>query len=92
MRTFTVHANLDCEARWAGVTLPAIVERRISLLGTLVSVLAPPDACVEVWTPATVDPARLCAVTGWTPPALRTGMPPSSELAWADRDARAVND
>ena len=33
---FIVHANLDCEARWAGITLPARVQQRISLLGALV--------------------------------------------------------
>ena len=90
---FLVHANLDCEARWAGVPLPAKVEQRISLLGALVAALAPPDAdTVEVWAPAAVDAARLLAAPGWQPPAMRTGTPPNADLAWADPRARAVND
>lgn len=90
--TFVIHANLDCEATWAGVPLPREVARRISLLGALTAVLAPTGAEVEVWTPAEVDPARLRAVPGWTPPALRTGTPPRADLAWADPAARPAND
>ena len=90
---FTVHANLDCEARWAGVALPAKVEHRISLLGALVAALAPPDAeTVEVWAPAAVDAARLLAAPDWRPPVMRAGTPPRADLAWADPRARAVND
>jgi len=90
--TFVIHANLDCEARWAGVPLPLAVQQRISLLGALVAALAPSGAEVEVWTPVAVDPARLLAVAGWTPPALRVGTPPRADLAWADPAAKAVND
>ena len=90
--TFVIHANLDCEARWAGVPLPLAVQQRISLLGALVAVLAPSGAEVEVWTPVSIDPARLRAVPGWTPPVLRVGTPPRADLAWADPGAKAVND
>jgi hypothetical protein len=45
-----------------------------------------------VWVPAPVDPARLCAHPGWTPPALCTGDPPAIDLAWADPAARDAND
>jgi len=89
---FTVHANLDCEARWAGIALPAAVERRISLYGALLAVLAPPGESVEVWTPAAVDASRLIASPRFTPPVLRAGTPERPDLAWADRDARTVND
>lgn len=92
MAPFVVHANLDCEARWAGVTLPLAVQQRISLLGALVAVLAPPEHDVEAWVPAAVDPARLVATAAWRPPALRTGEPPRADLAWADPHAKPVND
>lgn len=86
--TYVIHANLDCEATWAGITLPKAVRERISLLGTLMVALAPPDAEVELWTPAPVDPARLatCTLT------LRVGVPARADLRWADPDARAAND
>jgi hypothetical protein len=85
--TFIVHANLDCEARWAGVTLPHNVQQRISLLGSLVATLAPAAHEVEVWVPAAVDPARLAQ-----PTTMRVGVPPRCDLAWADPLAKTVND
>ena len=94
-----LYANLDCEAGWAGVALPEPVRRRISLYATLFAACAPggpggddrePD---ELWAPAAVDPARLVAQPGWTPPRVRTGPPPTTiDLAWADPSARAAND
>jgi len=86
-----LHANLDCEARWAGVTLPVAVLERISLYGTLVSALGPDDtAHRELWTPAAVDAARIHLP--W-PVTLRTGTPDRADLAWADgAAARAAND
>ncbi len=81
-----VHANLDCEARWANVTLPQAVLRRISLLGTLLG--AALDEPAEIWTPAAVDPARLLFAVR----ALHVGTPPRAELVWADAAARPAND
>ena len=86
---FVVHANLDCEARWAGVALPAHVLERVSLFGILVAALAPDgERDVEVWVPAAVDPARL----GLLRPHVRVGTPPRADLAWADPGAKDAND
>jgi hypothetical protein len=91
--------NLDCEARWAGVALPDAVLARISLYATLFAACAPrptrpapDDEPHQIWVPAAVDPARLLAPAGWTPPVPRTGEPVGVELAWADPSARAAND
>jgi hypothetical protein len=93
--------NLDCEARWAGVTLPEPVRRRISLYATLFAACAPQrtgdaapdDPPHELWVPAWVDPRRLVAHPRWTPPILRTGEPPDApDLAWANPAAQAAND
>ena len=92
MAAYVVHANLDCEATWAGVALPAIVQQRISLYGALVAALAPAGADVEVWVPAAIDAGRLRAAPGWMPPAVRVGAPPRADLRWAAPDARAAND
>jgi len=91
---FVIHANLDVEAAWAGVTLPAKIRQRISLYASLLAALVPPEvtAPVELWAPAAVDPARLLAGRGWTPPAMRVGTPPAPNLAWADPRARKLND
>ncbi len=88
-RTRIVHANLDCESRWSGLPLPAQVQHRISLYGTLLGALAPDGAELELWTPAAVDRARL--KLPWQQ-ALRTGTPAHADLAWADPGARAAND
>jgi hypothetical protein len=86
-------ANLDCEARWAGVALPAAVVSRISLYATLLAACADDDASGhDVWLPAAVDPARLIAHPGWTSPRTHTGVPPRIDLAWADPAARLAND
>ncbi len=77
-----VHANLDAEATWAGVALPARVLERISAAGTLMGAFGD-----EVWTPVGVDPARIgLAVT------LRVGTPPRADVAWAQPSAKAAND
>jgi hypothetical protein len=85
-----IHANLDCEATWAGVQLPARVLRKISALAALTSVLADDDA--EVWAPAAVDPTRLLAAPAWHRPAMRVGVPEAPDLAWARPDAKPYND
>jgi hypothetical protein len=88
--------NLDCEARWAGVRLPEAVQRRISLYAALFAACAPEEADgepAELWVPAPVDPARLVAHPGWTPPIMRTGEPPGAvDLRWADPATRDAND
>jgi len=88
--------NLDCEARWAGAALPAAVQRRISLYAALFAACAPDAAAGdhhEIWVPAPVDPARLLAHPGWTPPIVRTaGSAGGFDLAWADPAAAAAND
>ena len=86
-------ANLDCEARWAGVVLPAPVRQRISLYATLFAACADGDGPHQLWAPAAVDPARLVRHPGWTPPVVQTGAPPAAfDLAWADPAARDAND
>lgn len=88
--------NLDCEAAWAGVALPAAVRARISLYGTLFAACAPAsEDAAQLWLPAPVDPARLVQHPGWIPPIPCTGtLPPSTTFAaqWADPTARAAND
>lgn len=84
-----VHANLDAEARWSGLGLPAAVATRISWYGALVAALAPAGAAVELWTPRRIDAGRLALDR---PLVLRTGTPPRADLAWADPAARAAND
>jgi hypothetical protein len=80
-----VYANVDQEARWAGVTLPAHVLRRISAAAALLSAFG--DGDVEIWAPAAVDAARLqLSVT------MRVGRPSTFDLAWADPNAKAAND
>ncbi|NVB78764.1 MAG: hypothetical protein HOV81_10250 [Kofleriaceae bacterium] len=83
-----VWANLDCEARWAGVTLPQHVLARISAASALLAAFAPEDEPVEIWAPAAVDPARvkLPNVT------MRVGVPARYDLAWASPDAKRFND
>ncbi len=81
-----VCANLDCEATWAEVALPAHVLRRISAAGALLAALA--DETPEIWTPAAVDPERLVGINA----TMRTGMPPRWDLAWADPEAKRFND
>jgi hypothetical protein len=90
--------NLDGEARWAGVALPAAVLRRISLYATLFAACAPDDLATggaphAIWVPAPVDATRLRAHPGWTPPTVHTTAPPPAfDLAWADPAARDAND
>jgi hypothetical protein len=90
--------NLDCEAAWAGAALPEPVRRRISLYAALFAACAPPSddgAPHELWAPAAIDPARLIAHPGWTPPRVRArgaGEPAAFDQAWADPAARAAND
>ena len=92
MTPFVVHANLDCEATWAGGSLPPAVAGRVSYYAALLSALAPEGAPVEVWAPAPVDPARLREPPRWRAPAMRVGAPPRADARWADPAARAAND
>jgi hypothetical protein len=86
--TYTIYANLDQEARWSGLGLPAHVATRISYASSLLAALAPDDEDVEIWAPAAVDPSHILLprVT------MRVGTPPKWNLAWADPDAKEVND
>lgn len=95
-----LRGNLDCEARWAGVDLPAGILARISLLAPLFAACAPDDEH-QIWVPAAIDPARLLAVPGWTPPTVHVAPPAKRgvvaparhyDLAWAAPDAAAAND
>ncbi|HEV7553959.1 MAG TPA: hypothetical protein VGO00_00825, partial [Kofleriaceae bacterium] len=86
-----IHANLDCEATWAGIQLPARVLRKISALASLTSVLVD-DQDAEVWAPAAVDPTRILAAPAWRRPAMRVGTPEAPALAWADATAKPYND
>lgn len=89
---FVIHANLDAEATWAGVSLPARVRQRLGATAALLAALAPDDARdVEIWAPAAVDPARLRALPGVAMPNMRVGTPPRADLAWADPGARDAN-
>jgi len=94
MTPFVIHANLDVEASWVRMTLPTKIKERISLYASLLAALAPPEVTdpIEVWAPAPVDPRRLLAGRGWTPPEMRAGTPRTRQLLWADPEARAVND
>ncbi|HEY4239774.1 MAG TPA: hypothetical protein VGM88_08160 [Kofleriaceae bacterium] len=81
-------ANLDCEARWSGVALPAAVAARISLYGAVVAALWRGDGGVTVWVPAPVDTARWLAVPGWSPPRVRV-IPPAPPARTDAPPARA---
>lgn len=83
-----IWANLDCEARWSGVTLPQHVLARISAASVLLAALGPEGEPVEIYAPAAVDPARvkLPNVT------MKVGAPARYDLAWAEPAARPVND
>ncbi|MDX2092746.1 MAG: hypothetical protein SFX73_33075 [Kofleriaceae bacterium] len=85
-----VLANLDCEARWAGVTLPRAVGARISLYASLLAAFSEEPA--EIWAPVAVDARRLCEVPGWQPPRMHVGAPAQADLRWAEPLAREVND
>jgi hypothetical protein len=90
--TFVVHANLDCEAVWAGAPLPPAVATRISYYAALLAALAPHGAEVEVWAPAAVEQDRIRSPGPWRAPAMRVGAPPRADVAWADPAAAAAND
>lgn len=77
-----VLGNLDCEARWSRVALPARVLSRISAAATLLRFLF--DEPIDLWTPATVDPRRVLALPGHPSPRMLTGpQPQAADGAWA---------
>src|ERR1051325_2414859 len=82
-------------ARGPGVALPDAVQRRISLYAALFAACAPDDRH-DLWVPAAIDPARLLAHPGWTPPTVHVNGSasgtPAFDLAWADAAAAAAND
>jgi hypothetical protein len=65
--------NLDCEARWANVALPATVQQRISLYAALLAAFS--DERCDIWAPAAVDASRLVAARGWVPPTMHVAPP-----------------
>ncbi len=83
-----IYANLDCEARWGGRSLPMHVARRISAAAALLAAFAAEDESVEIYAPAAVnsDRIKLPNVT------MREGAPARWDLAWADPTAKAAND
>ena len=68
-----IWANLDQEARWAGIQLKPDVIKLIRGLSDQLAALAPAGEPLELWRPG-------------------DGAPPRWDLAWADPDAKAVND
>ncbi len=77
-----VLGNLDCEARWAGVTLPRRVQTRISAAATLLRFLF--DEPIALWTPVPVDPKRVPPLPGAPAPHLVSGpQPRAAHAAWA---------
>ncbi|MEO6773604.1 MAG: hypothetical protein ABI467_11395 [Kofleriaceae bacterium] len=88
---FHILANLDQEERWLGTTLPAVVQRRVAMMSTLLQVFAPePAQEVTVHTRAALDDEAVWHA--WTPPRVDTQPPPRVDLAWCDPDARRFND
>jgi hypothetical protein len=90
-----VWANLDAEARWAGITLPKAVLQRLAALAPLLAVLDElgelADGPVEVFAPAAVDSARIKLAAHATV-TMRIGVPARYDLAWAQPSAKAAND
>ena len=84
-------ANLLCEATWADVDVPARIQRASSALGTLMGALAREGD--TVWTPMSVDAARVVAGAGLPNVALESGpleaLSPAPSLAWGETDATA---
>jgi len=84
-----IYANLDQEARWARITMPQHVLRRISGAALLLGAFAPPgDESIVVYTPGTADPtrARFATITN------KVGVPPQWDVAWAAPRADRAND
>jgi hypothetical protein len=94
--TRTLVANLDVEARWAGVALPLRVRRAVSAAGTLMAAAfgQPGD---RLWTPEPVAPERIPAIPGAPRVELCSGARPDPDdpraLWWGRPDsvARGVN-
>jgi hypothetical protein len=84
-----IYANLDQEARWARVTMPQHVLRRISGAALLLGAFAPADDdSIIVHTPGPVDPSRVRFTTLTT----KVGVPAHWDVAWADPRADRAND
>jgi hypothetical protein len=85
-----IYANLDQEARWARVSLPHAVLRRISAAALLLTTFAPEGETAVLYTPFAVDPGRLQLMAN--PVQINVGVPPRWDVAWADPRAEAAND
>lgn len=84
-----IYANLDQEAKWARVTLPQAVLRRISAASLLLSSFAPEGEPAVIHTPVAVDPGRVRFSTEVT---TKVGVPERWDVAWADPRAEKAND
>ena len=85
---FTIDANLDIEARWAGAPLPIAIATRVSYYAALTWALAPAKAQVRIYAPASVDAARIDL-----PVAMATGkLGRPADLVWANPAQKAAND
>ena len=90
-----VWANLDQEARWSRLGLPAHVRTRVSYAGALFCMVAP-DEPIELYTPVAIDPGKVHLPRTIT---FHVGSPPddsrepiADSLLWAQPTAQAVND
>jgi len=83
-----IYANLDQEARWARVTLPQHVLKRISACATLLAAFAPEGEDVVIHAPVSIDPKRV----QFARVEIRTGVPAQWDIAWADPRAEEAND
>lgn len=86
-----LYANLDAEARWAGITLPKHVLERLSALAPLLAAFHPgrlKPVEIEIFAPVAIDPARIKIADV----VMRTGVPGNYEFAWAEPSAKAAND
>lgn len=76
------NANLDVEATWSGVALPAKVRARIAAMGALMGAFAD-----EVCVPVAVEPSRIKLAVR-----LQLGYAETPDLWWAQPTAKAAND
>jgi hypothetical protein len=83
-----IWANLDCEARWGGGSLPQTAAHRVSAASALLAGLAPEGVPVEIYAPAPIDAARIKLPNV----VMRAGNPERWDLSWADPNAKAAND
>jgi hypothetical protein len=92
---FHIDANLDQEATWLGAPIKREVRRYVTAMSALCAVFAPADTRADditVWGLEPVEVPFFRGTESWPLPHFAYGTPPRVDLAWADRDARTVND